>query len=209
MDLTPTGSESILIPLPPDEFIFTEAIPFTRSAFTISNSTRQQYNLATAWIDGSAVYGSDEKTALWLRTFQKGKLKTSKGNLMPYNTINGEFNSPIDPNAPSMANDNGGTVKTFAAGDERAAENPVLTSIHTIFVREHNRICDRLFKDGLRDDEMIYQMARKEVGALIQVITYKEFLPAMGVTLDSYSGYQPWKRPDIRNTFATASFRIG
>jgi len=49
----------------------------------------------------------------------------------------------------------------------------------------------------------------KEVGALIQVITYNEFLPALGVTLQSYPGYLPSKMPDIRNTFATASYRLG
>ena len=121
---------------------------------------------------------------------------------MPYNTIDGELGSPVDPNAPSMANDNGGTTKTFVAGDVRAAENPVLSSIHTLFVREHNRICDRMVSQGLRNDELIYQMARKEVGALIEAITYQEFLPALGIVLQPYSGYKSYVRPDIMNSFA-------
>src|SRR4029453_11682212 len=108
-----------------------------------------------------------------------------------------------------MANDSNGTVKTFVAGDVRAAENPVLASIHTLFVREHNRICDRLIREGFRNDELIYQLARKEVGALIAAITYQEFLPAMGINLRSYSGYNENVRPDITNEFATASFRLG
>lgn len=41
-----------------------------------------------------------------------------------------------------------------------------------VFLREHNRICDRLRAQGLTNDEEIYQKARKEVGALIQAITY-------------------------------------
>lgn len=212
--LTPTGkTEYAPILLPADEVIFTEAIPFYRSEFrmtTIGRSTvRQQINLNTAFLDGSVVYGSDSKRALWLRTLKNGKLKTSAGNLMPYNTVDGELGSAIDPNAPSMENDNGGTAKTFVAGDVRAAENPVLASIHTLFVREHNRICDRLVRQGIRNDELIYQTARKEVGALIAAITYQEFLPALGIILQPYSGYKSYVRPDIMNTFATASYRLG
>ena len=210
--LTPTGTaEYVPIPLPTDEVIFTEEIPFFRSEFrTLPGSQlRQQINLNTSFLDGSVVYGSDADRAHWLRTGFNGKLKTSKGNLLPYNTTDGEFESPIDPMAPSMANDSGGTVKTFVAGDIRAAENPVLLSIHTLFVREHNRICDRLVKQGLRNDELIYQTARKEVGGLIEAITYNEFLPALGIFLRPYSGYDNNTRPDITNTFATAAYRLG
>lgn len=214
MTLTPTGTtEYVPIKLPPDEKIFTEEISFYRSVARpgtgVGNSVRQQSNMNTAWIDGSVVYGSDPARARWLRKFINGKLKTSAGNLMPYNTINGELSSAIDPNAPGMANDGNKTIKTFVAGDERAAKNPVLASIHTIFVREHNRICDRLVAEGIRNDELIYQMARKEVGALIQAITYQEFLPALGVRLSLYSGYKDYVRPDIMNTFATAGYRLG
>ena len=198
--LTPTGNtEYVSILLPDDEEIFTEDIPFFRSEYrTLPGSqVRQQINLNTSFIDASVVYGSDETRAKWLRTGFNGKLKTSEGNLMPYNTVDGEFGSPIDPMAPSMANDSGGAVKTFVAGDVRAAENPVLGSIHTLFVREHNRICDRLRRDGLRNDELMYQIARKEVGALIAAITYQEFLPALGITLSPYRGYNDNVRPDI------------
>src|SRR5204863_823523 len=110
-------------------------------------------------------------------------MKTSSGNLLPYNTRTGELSGVIDLTAPEMANDSGHQVKTFVAGDIRAAENPVLTSIHTLFVREHNRICDSLIRMGMRNDEQMYQIARKIVGDLIEAITYQEFLPALGITL--------------------------
>ena len=213
MSLTPTGTtESVPIPLPSDEVVFTEEIPFERSEVrtgTGIQNPRQQSNLSTSWIDASMVYGCDSVRARWMRTFSNGKMKTSAGNFLPWNTITGEFSAAIDPNAPDMANDGGKTIKTFIAGDIRAAEHPGITGLHTIFVREHNRICDRLVKEGFRNDEIIYQMARKEVGALIQAITYQEFLPAVGINLDKYTGYKLNVRPDITNIFATAGYRIG
>lgn len=211
--LTPTGNtEYKPIALPLNEPLFTIAIPFHRSEVhqgTGIVNPREQSNLSTSWIDGSVVYGSDDVRSKWLRTFQRGKLKTSVGNLLPYNTITAEFSSAIDTLAPSMANDGGHKVKTFVAGDLRANEHPGILSLHTIFVREHNRICDRLYAEGMRIDEEIYQKARKEVGAIIQLITYQEFLPALGITLRSYSGYNPNARPDITNIFASAAYRIG
>lgn len=211
--LTPTGtSEYAPISLPVDEPLFTEPIPFYRSEIfssTGTNNARQQTNLNTAWIDASVVYGSDETRAHWLRSFVNGKLKTSQGNFLPWNTLNGESSGTIDPNAPSMADDADHTVKTYVAGDIRANEHPGINCLHTLFVREHNRICDRLISQGLRKDEEIYQKARKEVGALIQAITYQEFLPALGITLNSYTTYKDNVRPDIMNTFATAAYRIG
>jgi peroxidase len=213
MSLTPTGTtESVPVVLPPDETVFTEAIPFTRSEVregTGVTTVRDQTNLNTSWLDASMIYGADSVRANYLRTRKNGKLRTSAGNYLPYNTITGELGAPIDPKAPSMANDGDHTIKTFVAGDVRAAEHPGLSGLHTLFLREHNRICDRLVAQGLRNDELIYQLARKEIGALIQAITYQEFLPAIGITLNPYSGYRPNVRPDIMNTFATAGYRIG
>ena len=207
--LTPGGSESAPIPLPSYEPIFTNPIPFRRSAVhpgTGVTSPRDQSNTQTSWIDGSHIYGPDAATAKWVRSFKDGKLKVSAGNLLPFNTLTGEFDSPLDLTAPKMDDDNNRTKKTFVAGDPRAAEHPGLTSLHTLFVREHNRICEELKTKGLTEEEM-YQKARKEVGALLQVITYGQWVNALGVTPAAYSGYKPSARPDISNLFSTASYR--
>lgn len=212
IDLTPEGhSEYEPIPLPADEPDFTSDIAFFRSEVhggTGVTGPRQQTNIITAWLDASMVYGSDEERANWLRTFDDGKLKTSAGSRLPFNTTDGEYQSDIDPDAPSMAGEDGST-KLFVAGDVRANEQVALTALHTLFVREHNRVCDRLRQQGMNDDEEIYQVARKWIGAYVQAITYEEFLPALGIDLPNYSGYKPSMRPDISNVFATAAFRIG
>ena len=213
IDLTPEGdSEYVPILLPSNEPLFTSPIPFLRSEpYTGSGVTddRQQQNLITSWLDASQVYGSEESRANWLRTFNRGKLKVSEGGFLPYNTIDGNLGSTIDPNAPSMAGDNGGTVEVFVAGDVRANEQAGLTVLHTLFVREHNRICDRRANQGFTNDEQNYQFARKRIGAYIQAITYNDFLPALGVHMTPYSGYNSNVQPDITNIFATAAYRLG
>ncbi len=205
-------TEPANISLPPDEPSFTTDIMFNRSAIfpgTGIFNPREQENELTAWIDASQVYGSDIDRAKWLRTFTDGKLKTSNGNLLPFNTLNGEKNGVIDPNAPEMDNLDGGQTPHFVAGDVRASEQPGLTTLHTLFVREHNRICEELTLAGYQNDEEIYQVARKQVGALMQSITYEQFLPALGVQLSAYTGYDNQVDPDIFNLFATAAYRIG
>jgi hypothetical protein len=154
-------------------------IPMARSAYDPTTGTdpsnpRQHFNAITAFIDGSAVYGSSKDVADWLRTFQDGRLKTSEGNLLPYNTIDGEKDSPIDPNAPEMADPVGISNKHFVAGDIRANENSILITLHTLFVREHNRICSELKAENPSwNDEQLFQEARRKVGAIIQAITYE------------------------------------
>jgi hypothetical protein len=219
--LTPNNSESFDISVPPGDFWFdpndkgNQVIKMKRNLFDKSTGTsaanpRQHVNMVTSFIDGSAVYGSDIKRANWLRSFKKGKLKVSQGNLLPYNTIDGELNSPLDPAAPEMGNDTGEESKLFVAGDVRANENPLLASVHTLFVREHNRQCDIISaKHPNWSDEEIYQYARKIVGGFIQQILFYEWLPSVGVTLPGYTGYKPQVNPTMSNEFTAAGFRLG
>jgi len=199
------------IVLPANEPLLTQPIPFLRSEIYANSgqtTAREQLNLITAWIDASMIYGSEPIRADWLRSHQEGKLKVSSGNLLPFNTLDGEYGSPIDTAAPSMAGADA-NGRMWVAGDIRAGEQTGLTCLHTLFVREHNRLCDEFIAQGLQDDEEIYQKAREQVSAQIQKITYDEFLPAMGVSLDRYQGYNNRIRPDISNEFATAAYRLG
>jgi hypothetical protein len=93
----------------------------------------------------------------------------------------------------------------MVAGDLRANENVSLTATQTLFAREHNRIVDAL-PDSLPDEER-FQIARRVVGAEQQYITYEEFLPALGVELSDYEGYDPDVNASITNEFAVVGFR--
>lgn len=178
---------------------------FDPTTGTGPDNPRQQVNLLTAFVDGSGVYGSDEDRAAWLRTFEGGRLKVSEGDMLPFNDGTQVMGGP--GNLPSFATD------LFVAGDIRANEQVGLISVHTLWVREHNRLADELAADHPDwDDERIYQRARKLVGAMIQNITYREFLPALlgphAPDADEAS-YDPALNPGIDNVFANASYRIG
>lgn len=171
---------------------------------------REYTNNITAYVDGSNIYGSDEDRAQWLRSFRDGKLKTSQGGLLPYNTISGEFNDKIDGEAPEMDDATHSMKKFFIAGDIRANENPVLIAIHTLFVREHNRLCDKLKSSNPNwDDEKLYQEARQITIAEYQNIVFNEWLPAMGISLPDYHRYHEELNPVIFNEFSTSAFRLG
>jgi peroxidase len=214
INLTSTGSEKFPIQVPTGDVSFdpnstgTQTIPFTRSVAAAGTGTsranpRQQTDSVTAFIDGSQVYGSDSTRAAALRSFEGGQLRTSAGNMLPFNT-DGLANAN---DAHRLPDD-----QLFLAGDVRANENPDLTSLQTLFMREHNRIAaenQQAHPDWT--DEQLYQSARSVVIAEIQSITYNEFLPAlMGRnSLAPYSGYNPRVNPSMSNEFSTAAFRFG
>jgi len=194
-------------------------IPFHRTEAVLGTGTpdrpRQSMNFLSAWIDGSGVYGNDHQRADWLRSGEYGKLKSYQspyGELLPCNTATGDCSEDVvSLDAPFMAGNVdrcGQPVKVFVAGDIRANEQIGLTVLHTLFLREHNRICEVLKANGHTEDEWNYQYARKLVGGMIQSITYSEALPALGINFKAYR-YKKNTRPDILNEFASAAYRLG
>ncbi len=187
----------------PDDPIGPRPIRFTRSNFeTDENGFRQQINDLTAFIDASNVYGSDQRTADALRSFNGGRLKVSAGNLLP-----------IDVDGISTDDGMLGVTGLFSAGEFRANEHVGLTAIHTLFVREHNRLAGLIAAQNPGfSDEQIYQLARKIVNAELQVITYNEFLPALlgdsAPAIADYS-YDDTVDPGVLNSFAHAAYRLG
>jgi hypothetical protein len=101
---------------------------------------------------------------------------------------------------------------TMMAGDVRAQENPGLTALQTLFVREHNHQVDQLKAQHPHwDGNHLYQEARAIVGAEIAHITYDEFLPKLLGTnlLTAYHGFDPSVDPRITEEFAGAAYRFG
>ena len=202
-DLTLTRSgatEKMSIPIPAGDRYFdplstgTRTIETFRSAQNSATGTSkenpgEQINEITAFLDGSMIYGSDSTTASSLRAFVAGRMKTSEGNLLP-----------VDQDG------------MFQAGDVRVNENPGLTALQTLFVREHNYQAGRIAAANPKlSDEAIFQAARSIVIAEIQAVTYNEWLPSLmgrGV-IDKYEGHVPSVNPGISNEFATAAFRFG
>ncbi len=178
-----------------------QIIPFMRSNYVMVNGVREQLNQTTSYIDGSMVYGPNEDRARELRTLDgTGRLKTSTGDLLPFN-LNGFPNEPtsLDPGL-------------FLAGDVRANEQVGLTALHTLFVREHNYQADCIRNDAPQlPGEDVYQLARAIVVAEIQAITYREFLPMLlgPNALAPYDGFDHEVQPDNANVFAGAAFRVG
>ncbi|MCB9838139.1 MAG: peroxiredoxin [Phycisphaeraceae bacterium] len=206
IDLTPeAGTEMALIDTTGDPDFLGTPINFTRSVWDPATGVspanpRQQRNLITSFIDSSNVYGSDGVRNTALRELSGGRMATSAGNLLPYNT------GGLD-NAQGA----GAASDYFLAGDVRSNEQAGLTSMHTLWVREHNYWADRIASEtALGTDEEIFQAARKIVNAEMQAITYNEWLPALtGASLDPYTGHNLAIDPSISNEFSTAAFRIG
>ncbi|XP_077991438.1 peroxidasin homolog [Glandiceps talaboti] len=212
------------IPIPNnDERIGERCMEFTRSSavcgsgsFSICENEmvpREQLNAVTSYIDASMVYGSSQQLADDLRAFDgKGRLRVGQAE-----AATGRLLLPLDIKS-LMTCDSGGSherVPCFLAGDVRSNELTGLTSIHTLFMREHNRICGVLSDlNPSWDDETLYQEARKIVGAEIQHISYSHYLRSL---LDANSVdrimeeyvYRPDIDASIFNMFATAAFRFG
>ena len=221
ISLTGDGSENAFVQVPSgdpwfDPFGQGTALIFMRRSKKMTgtgtdpSNPRQHGNEITGWIDASNVYGSDIDRATWIRTFSDGKMKISNYNLLPWNTFTGNFATPVDYDSPLMDDAVQTSNYHFVAGDSRANENPLLIAFHTLFVREHNRLCDTLMIDNPNwTDEELYQHARKMVGGLIQNVVYSEWLPSMGVLLAPYLAYDETVDPRILNVFSGAAFRMG
>ena len=231
-------SDAMLIPVnDPNDSLYNAAFPFipfrrndpAAGTGAGTSTPREQVNSITAYIDGSNVYGSDQARADFLRAGQDGMLKTTLA-------ANGEvllpFNRSVDPfpnaNPPVMPGDTPPPAEElFLAGDVRANEQLGLTAVHTLFVREHNRLAAELAarsdlallvaNSGRNPgnpadvDEFIYQSTRKAVGAEIQAITYEEFLPMLlgPDALPAYTGYDDTVNAALSNEFANAAYRVG
>jgi hypothetical protein len=164
---------------------------FDKATGTSTANPRQQLNSLTSFIDGSQVYGETSALASSLREKRGGRMSDGGVNLLPRLTNSSDL---------------------FLTGDVRGNENPELCSLQVLFVREHNRLAAQIAASNpALSDEELYQRARRHVIALLQKVTYSEFLPALlgSANLPPYSGYSSSVNPGISNEFGAAAFRLG
>ncbi|CAK5122918.1 unnamed protein product [Meloidogyne enterolobii] len=144
---------------------------------------REQLNENTAFVDGSQIYGSSRMLKM-----------SSFNNLMVLPFDEGRCASVSSCSA------------SFSAGDIRANLFLGLSSMHILFAREHNRLVRAL--QGLNpgwSGDRLFQEARKIVGAQIQAILYREFLPRiLGSFFERLIG--PYR---VSNEFTTSAYRFG
>ena len=113
-------------------------------------------NEVTHWWDGSQIYGSDQETVDRLRSGVNGKIKLQEDGTLPL-TRNGVEDT--------------GFVRNWWLG---------LSLLHTLFVREHNAICDRLKPRYPHwDDNRLFNVGRLINAAVMAKIHSVEWTPAI------------------------------
>lgn len=95
----------------------------------------QQINKVTHFIDGSAIYGSNSEQTGELRSFEGGRLRVFQdfGRELPSLSDGADACLTMEPGSAC-----------FTTGDTRANQMIFLVVIHTIFIREHNRVSEEL-----------------------------------------------------------------
>nr|XP_061812911.1 eosinophil peroxidase-like [Nerophis lumbriciformis] len=199
-------------------------MPFFRSAPSCADGPhlhREQLNAITSFVDASMVYGSSDKQALELRdrTSPLGSMacntQHSDGEL-PYLPFLPRPQAHLDPCGPREgATPRDNVTSCFQAGDSRANEHLGMVVLHTLFLREHNRLVEELHQLNPHwSPNTLYQEARKIIGATHQILTWEHYLPrilgeeAASRQMPPYEAYNPNTDPSIANVFATAAFRF-
>lgn len=181
---------------------------------TSASRTAEQLSTVTSYLDLSLVYGNSEQQNRPIRAFQGGRMLTENrsGNEWP----------PQDPNATRTCDVQTPQETCYLAGDGRVNQNPGLTIMHIVLLREHNRLADQLQNINPQwDDETVFQEAKRINNAQFQHISYYEWLPIFlgrenmlknrlifQTTQGSYvNDYNPNIDPSVLNSHATAAFR--
>ncbi|XP_068203812.1 peroxidase-like [Palaemon carinicauda] len=170
----------------------------------------EQMNQITHFLDGSNIYGSSREESDEVRVGTGGLLKVQEHGLLPAHHEAEDCESVREGFA------------CFLAGDNRVNEQIDLSVIHTVWMREHNRLATQLARANPHwSDETIYQEARRIVIAEYQHIIYNEWLPLiLGKDYMEQNGLLPRREgysrdydkglnAAILNEFATVAFRFG
>ncbi|KAM9393894.1 prostaglandin G/H synthase 1 isoform 2-T2 [Pholidichthys leucotaenia] len=131
-------------------------------------------------VDASNIYGDDLQRQHQLRLHKDGKLK--------YQLVNGEMYPPTVSEVPvHMVYSEGiPNHQRLAIGQEVYGILPGLTMYATIWLREHNRVCDILKAEHPTwDDEQLFQTTRLIIiGEIINIIIEEYVQHLSGYMLD-------------------------
>lgn len=221
-------TEGSPIPIPIDDKLrrsfVTGRMNFLRSERSCTNTTRP-INCLTSAIDLAGVYGSKNMRADFLRKKKRGLLKYQKAGPgrqqfpPPYQYVENVMKMVIPHKGKDEEKNFAVTRNFFMVGDERGNENRILASLHTVFLRNHNRLA-KLVKKSIpkrrirsaiagKVDEGIFQLAKRLNEATFQSIVFLEYYSTMtGRALPSIK-YDSEYPPALSDVFSTVGFRVG
>lgn len=209
-------------------------LPLVRSKAAVSHmgctfKYREQTTTMSSYIDGTFMYGKSDREAddlrdplsnagelLLIRSPHGGPHKSlPRQSELKNKKISSTMDCPMKVRKP--ANDT-----CFVSGDVRIGENIGLAAIQTAFARYHNWVARGLKTQNSEwNSDKVFFEARKIVSAIIQSITFREYLPFLvgpkhmkrfGLSLVDdgfWNGYDYRYDASITNEFTTAAFRYG
>jgi len=155
---------------------FTRSTPSYQNLDCSSQTHREQLNMATAYLDLSHVYGISLDESNSLRTLSNGQMKTSDGVLPERSYLPKASLSTCGTDAASNK-----PLNCFDGGssDTRLNSNMPLTIIHTLFLRQHNRIAANLaLVNPQWNDQRLFDETRRILIATYQHMVYNEWVAA-------------------------------
>ena len=193
LEETPLTNADCSIVIPPGDPnpLFTAGGLIEMNRCTRSPATNTIINTTAGYLDLSQLYGSDATTVASLRNPDGTLVSSNNGTALP-----------IAGTAPN---------NYFITGDPRVMENPELTAVTTLFMREHN-FWVKTLKSQHPDwtGDQLYNMAKALTTAEYQNIVYTDYLPALiGNVLGPYRGYNPDMNAQATQEFAESAFRVG
>lgn len=156
-----------------------------------TDPTDRRKNTSNHEIDLCQIYGLDEETTKILRSSQKGKLRCQviKGEIYPdYLYELGQDGKPkvkdiyaklpyvksLDVILSGVSDER--KLKSYATGLERGNSSIGYVAISTLFLREHNRICDRLAETTDWEDERLFQTTRMINIVLLMKVVVEDYI---------------------------------
>ena len=187
LESTPEDTPAIDIVVPDGDPVFVAGTVIAMTRDQRSPRANTIINTVAGYLDLSQLYGSDTQTAASLRNSDGTLASSDNGKALP--VVDDEF----------------------VTGDARVMENPELTALTTLFMREHNYWVARLkAQNPSWTGDQLYNMAKAITTAEYQNIVYNEYLPLLiGPVLGPYKGYNARINAQITQEFSTAAFRMG